>query len=260
MKKFTGFSKVGVIFGVLAVLLLGVFAYFVIDGINNATRFEDYNFNSIIGPTKDNGYIGDHVKGDKNAPVVIFEYADFQCSACAALNPFVNKAIEELDGKLAVVYRSYLLSYHPNAIAAASAAEAAGLQGYWEEYGEKLFNTQNEWYYATGNERTNLFNKYFTEVTNGQGDLEKFNQDRGSSEVAKKVDFDMGIGKRIDEINGTPSFFVDGQLIDWNNKNGSSITIGNETISWNKALTNDEKIDLLKKIVDAKLSNASSEQ
>ena len=135
MKKFRGFSVVGVVVGVVVFVLLGVGTALVIDGNNKATDFGEYDFYSVIEPTKDNGNIGDHVKGDADAPVLIFEYADYQCPGCASINPRVNKAVEESDGKLAVVYRSFLLSYHQNGTAAASAAEAAGLQGYWKEYG-----------------------------------------------------------------------------------------------------------------------------
>ena len=121
MKKMKGFSVAGVVIGVLVVVLLAVATYAIIDGNNKATDFNNYDFYSVIEPTKDNGKIGDHVKGDPDAPVLIFEYADYQCPGCASVNPRVNKAIEELDGKLAVVYRSFLLSYHQNGTAAASA-------------------------------------------------------------------------------------------------------------------------------------------
>ena len=122
MKKFTGFSTVGAIIGVTVVAILAIATYLVIDGNNKATNYNNYDFNSIINPNKDNGNIGDHVKGNADAPVLIFEYADYQCPGCASVNPRVNKVIEDLDGKVAVVYRSFLLPYHQNGTAAASAA------------------------------------------------------------------------------------------------------------------------------------------
>ena len=172
MKKARGFSVAGVIAVVAVVALIAVGAFLVIDGNNKATNFNEYDFYSIIEPDASNGNIGDHVKGDPNAPVVIFEYADYQCPGCASINKRVNNLIAELDGKLAVVYRSFLLSYHQNGTAAASAAEAAGLQGYWKPYADKLFEEQSEWEYASASERTEYFDKYFTEVTGGKGDLE----------------------------------------------------------------------------------------
>lgn len=250
MKKVRGFSVVGVIIGVAVVAFLAIATYFIVDGNNKATDFGAYNFYSVIEPTKDNGNIGDHVKGNADAPVLIFEYADYQCPGCASINPRVNKAIEELDGKLGVVYRSFLLSYHQNGTAAASAAEAAGLQGYWKPYADKLFEEQAEWEYASASERTALFDKYFEEVTEGKGDMDKFNKDLASEAVSKKISFDMGIGKRID-VGGTPAFYIDGQLIQWGS--AGEVTVNGEKISWESARSGDDFVKLLKDIVAAKL-------
>ena len=251
MKKVKGFSVIGVIIGVLVVAAIGVAAYFVIDGNNKATDFSEYDFYSVIPANKDNGNIGDHVKGDANAPALIFEYADYQCPGCASMNTKVNKAIEELDGKLAVVYRSYLLPYHKNGTAAASAAEAAGLQGYWKKYADKLFAEQAEWEYASASDRTALFDKYFLEVSDNKGDVDKFNEDMASEAVSKKISFDMGIGNRMN-IEGTPAFYVDGQLIDWGSKEGSSVTVNGKTITWTEAQGGDDFVKLLKDIAEAK--------
>ena len=237
MKKLQGFSVAGVVIGVLVVALLGVATYVIIDGNNKATDFNDYDFYSVIGPDASNGNIGDHVKGNPDAPVLIFEYADYQCPGCASINPKVNKVIEQLDGKLAVIYRNFLLSYHQNGTAAASAAEAAGLQGYWKEYADKLFSTQAEWEYASASERTTLFNQYFEEVSDGKGDLDKFNSDIASENVSKKINFDMGIAKRID-VQGTPAFYVDGQWIQWGD--AGEVTINGQTISWDSARSGDD--------------------
>ncbi|MBR5647599.1 thioredoxin domain-containing protein [Candidatus Saccharibacteria bacterium] len=252
MKK--GFSIIGAVIAVAIIAVLAIGTYFIIDGNNKATNFDNYNFYSYIEPDAHNGEIGDHIKGEKDAVVYIFEYADFQCPGCATMNTRVNQAVEELDGKLAVIYRNYLLSYHQNATAAASAAEAAGLQGYWKEYANALFSNQAEWEYASSSERTDLFNKYFTEITNGKGDLEKFKADIASERVSKKISFDMGIGKRID-IAGTPAFFVDGQRINWADEEGGEVYVNGKTISWDHALSGPEFVDILKQIVKASTSN-----
>ena len=250
MKKYKGFSVLGVVIGIVVVILLGLATFAVIDGNNKATDFTKYDFNTIIEANGDNGNIGDHVKGSPDAPVIIFEYADYQCPGCASINPRVNKVIEQLEGKLAVVYRNFLLSYHQNGTAAASAVEAAGLQGYWKEYANKMFETQGEWEYADASERTDLFNKYFVEVTSGKGDVDKFNKDIASEAVKKKIGFDMGIGKRVD-VEGTPAFYIDGQLIKWGSE--GSVVINGETISWDSARSGDEFNKLIKDIVEAKL-------
>ena len=251
MRKLQGFSVMGVIVGVALVAFLGVATFLIVDGNNKAVDFNKYDFYSVIEKNDDNGGIGDHVKGKEDAPVLIFEYADYQCPGCASVNPRVNKAIEELDGKLAVVYRSFLLPYHQNGTAAASAAEAAGLQGYWKPYADKLFSEQAEWEDAEASERSTLFTKYFEEVTKGEGDVEKFNEDISSEAVKKKISFDMGISKRTN-IEGTPAFYIDGQLIKWSE--AGSVTLDNgEVVNWEKPEDNDDFVKILKKIVKAKI-------
>lgn len=251
MKKFRGFSAVAAVI-IVAIVGLLVFATIMIN--NNSEKSVD-RYSAIYEASDDNGNIADHVKGDKEAPVLVFEYADYQCPGCASINPYVNKAVEELDGKLAVVYRSMLLSYHQNATAAASAAEAAGLQGYWKAYADKLFSTQADWEDADGSERTELFNKYFEEVSGGKGDLEQFKKDIASARVSKKISFDMNIAKKID-VGGTPAFYVDGQLISWSAKNGGKVYLDNgKTVSWDSARSGSAFVDLLKEIVEAKLAN-----
>ncbi len=249
MKK--GFSTVGVIIAIAVIAIIGIGSYIVIDGNNKATDFSQYEFYSVIAADEHNGNIGDHVKGNPDAPVKIYEYADYQCPGCASINPRVNAAVEKSNGKLAIVYRSFLLSYHQNGTAAASAAEAAGLQGYWKEYADALFANQAEWEYASASARTTYFNNYFTEVTNGKGDLNKFNEDIASDRVSKKISFDMGIGKRID-VSGTPAFYIDGQKIDWANSDGSSIVVNGQTISWGSSQGGENFTNLLLEIVDAK--------
>lgn len=251
MKKFKGFSTVGIIIGIAIAAIIGIGSYIVIDGNNKATDFTKYDFYSVIAPDEHNGNIGDHVKGDKDAPVKIFEYADYQCPGCASINPRVNAAVQQSNGKLAVVYRSFLLSYHQNGTAAASAAEAAGLQGYWKEYADKLFANQAEWEYASASDRTSLFNKYFNEVTNGTGDVDKFQKDIASEGVSKKIKFDQGVGQRID-VAGTPAFYVDNQKIDWANSEGGSVTVNGQTITWDSAQSGEKFVKLLLDIADAK--------
>lgn len=258
MKKYKGFSVAGIIGVIMAVAFLGIASFLVIDGINKSTNYDDYDFYSIIEPDVHNGNIGDNVKGDPNAPVLIFEYADYQCPGCASINPHVNAAIEKAEGRIAVVYRSFILPYHQNGTAAASAANAAALQGYYKAYADKLFSEQSEWEYASSSERTNLFAKYFMEVSNDEGDLEKFNADLASESVSKKNSFDMGIAKRIG-VSGTPSFYIDGQLIDWSNKNGGSITINNANITWETNLTYAQFEDILVRIAKAKLGEDITE-
>ena len=179
----------------------------------SSANYAEIDADAIISPSKYNGEIGDHVLGNAAAPVLLFEYADYQCPGCATSYPRVKKLVEEYGDQLGVVYRSYLLSYHQNGTAAATAAEAAGLQGYWAEMANALFTNQSEWEYSSVKERATLFSKYFEQASNAEGDLEKFKSDMGAANVRKKVEFDMGLGKYIG-VESTPWFVIDGEHID----------------------------------------------
>ena len=205
-----------VVVAVIAIAFIGIVIWRLTDKQANQVDTSKYDITGYIGPNDDNGGIGDHVKGDQSAPVQIVEYADFQCSACAGMNSRVNKLIEEYDGKLAIIYRNFLLSYHQNATAAASAAEAAGLQGYWKDYADMLFANQSTWSEASGESRTSMFADLFANVSKGQGDTQKFLADMNSQAVKDKISFDASLTKNL-EIPGTPSFFLDGQLIELKN-------------------------------------------
>lgn len=229
--------------GRLVAILVGIVAIFggiIAWSMSSQPNYSEY-YTTITGAMDANGNIADHIKGDTDAKVVIFEYADYQCPGCASMNPRVNKIIEEYSGKgVALVYRNFLLSYHQNGTAAASAAEAAGLQGYWKEYADKLFTNQSYWEYAEANERTNIFVGYFRDVTGGEGNEEKFRSDMGSADVAKKIKFDMMIGKAI-EVPGTPAFYIDGERIDFSGMSGEDAVLNLFREKINAKLDTDNK-------------------
>ena len=187
------------------------------DPLAYSLDFSQYNLTSVLPAMEENGNIADHIKGDPSAPVTIFEYADYQCSGCATMAPYVDQLLDEYAGKVKIVYRSFPLpSIHPNAIAAVSAAEAAGLQGYWEDYASLLFANQSEWFYATGTARTTLFMNYFASISNGQGDTAKFRSDMSSESVKLKMKFDHAIASDYYHLDSTPTFIgEDGEVIEW---------------------------------------------
>ena len=85
--------------------------------------------------------------GDEDAPVVVREFADYQCPACARFSDASQQLKQEYveSGKVRFVYFDLPLQQHDNAIPAAQAARCAGDQdGYWAMH-DKLFDMQTEW-------------------------------------------------------------------------------------------------------------------
>jgi protein-disulfide isomerase len=143
----------------------------------------------------------DHIQGNPTAPIELVEYGDYQCPHCGHAYPILKNIQSAMGSKLKLVYRNFpLAEIHPDAINAAMAAEAAGLQNkYWEMH-DHLFEHQN---------RLNDLSliKYAEQLGL---DVEQFNIDRKSEALIKKVETDFESGVRSG-VNGTPSFFINGE-------------------------------------------------
>ena len=155
-------NNTGLMIGGIVGIVLAFVALIAITQLQNKADidYDAYDLNSVIAADENTGGLAENVDGDPDAPVLLYEYGDYQCTACAPMNPHINELLEEYDGKVAVVFRTYIMSYHDNGVAAASAANAAAIQGYWKEYKDLLYETQNDWYYAEGDERQQMFEQY----------------------------------------------------------------------------------------------------
>ncbi len=154
-----------------------------------------------VGPT-------DHWVGNNQSHVLIVEYSDFQCPACAAYYPLVKAAIANKSSEFEFVYRDFPLKLiHAHAVESSRAAEAAALQGKFWEMHDLLFDRQKEWETAT-----NLEDVFATYAQQLGMDEAKFRADYNSPQVAAKVENDYESGVRYN-IQATPTFFLNGQPI-----------------------------------------------
>ena len=75
----------------------------------------------------------DEIKGDRNAPVTIVEFTDYECPFCGRYftqtYPQINEKYVET-GIVKMVVRDFPLGFHPLAQKAGEAAECAGEQGH----------------------------------------------------------------------------------------------------------------------------------
>jgi protein-disulfide isomerase len=83
--------------------------------------------------------------GDKNAPVTMYEFSDFECPFCGSFYRDTYKQLTEnyvKKGKLRIVFVDHPLSFHPQAQKAAEAARCAQEQGKFWEMHDGLFDLQ----------------------------------------------------------------------------------------------------------------------
>lgn len=85
--------------------------------------------------------------GAADAPVVVREFADFQCPACGAFEPTLEKMRKDYvdTGMVRFVFFDYPLDIHKNAMLAAQVARCAGNQGHYWPMHDLLYARQQEW-------------------------------------------------------------------------------------------------------------------
>jgi protein-disulfide isomerase len=130
----------------------------------------------------------DHARGE-GEPLIV--YADLGCARCAASWP----EIAAREGRL--VFRHFpVASKHPRSPALHAAAEAAGRQGRFFQLVDSLYA-----------DRGRVDDPHLWERVERMGlDLDRFESDRRSDEVAARVrrDFESGIRAGV---TGTPAIF-----------------------------------------------------
>ena len=180
--------------------------------------------------SRESGNISEHVYGNANSKVLLVEYADFQCPGCNSSYPVTKKVIEKYKDKIGFIFRNYpLTSAHPNALAAAAAAESAGLQGkYWEMH-NSLFENRASWGELSGSTRTENFVKLASDIKGLN--VEKFKADLENPNIRKKIDYDMALGKK-DSVGGTPAMYINGKDV------GSQKVLNGKLVSGTNTDTN----------------------
>lgn len=196
---------------IFSVFTVGLLAVLVIFSTNSRIDVSKVDINKIQTASGQNGHIADHVLGNSDSKVVMIEYADFECPGCASASPTFKNIANTYSKQIAFVFRNYpLTTIHPNAKAAAAAAEAAGLQGkYWEMH-DKLYTTQNDWATLNDSDRK----RYFDDLANQLGlKIAKFDSDMISTAIQDKINFDTALGKKAG-VNATPTIYLNGKAID----------------------------------------------
>ncbi len=165
-------------------------------------------------PSENNGEIGTYVsytKGPQTAKVKITEYADLECPACAAMHPIIDDLLAKYPNDIELTFKHFpLATIHPNALPAAKAAEAAGIQGKFFEMLDLMFTNQGEW--SKNSNEDEVFTRYATELGL---DVEKFKADIKDATIAAKIKSNYAEGVSL-SVRGTPTFFINGTKLENN--------------------------------------------
>jgi len=192
---------------IFAVVVLTVFGGIIWLGKSNEVKFTG-DANRIISE----GPIADHVKGSQDQKVTLIEYGDFQCPGCGQMYPTVEEITEKYKDKVTFIFRNLPLTHiHPNALAAATAAEAAGKQEkYFDMYGI-LFQSQDSWSSASVGDRGKAFENYAAQIGLN---LDQYRTDLTSKDLTEKINRDIYTGKQVFTATSTPTFILDGKKVE----------------------------------------------
>ncbi len=142
------------------------------------------------------------ILGDRNAPVTITEFSDFQCPFCSRFYSVIKDVLGAYPGKVRVVIKNFPLPFHPNARPAAKLAMAANEQGKFQGMMEALLNNSGD-----------VSDDKIKEYAKNLGlDYNKLMADYKNQDARweKQIQEDMQLAENSD-VRGTPTFYLNGK-------------------------------------------------
>lgn len=144
--------------------------------------------------------------GGANAPVVVTEFSDFSCPACAMAAPTVQELAKTYGDKIKIVFTSFVLG-HRWSQKSLEAGKCAQAQGKFWEFGDLLFSKQAEW--ADADDALDKFTTYAGQVGLN---AETFKSCLTSGATTAQIDADMAAA-RAKRISSTPTFYINDQKL-----------------------------------------------
>jgi protein-disulfide isomerase len=159
------------------------------------------------------------VIGNRNAPLTIVEYTDYQCPFCSRHYTQTYPQIKKdwLDtGKAKLILQDQPLTIHPNSKIASLAARCAGDQGFlgakdknFLYMHDSLFGKQDEWSSLSNTDAVKKFGDYANAGgMNGNQLMDCIN----TGKFTKQIDASIALGSSVG-AGATPSFFVQKNII-----------------------------------------------
>ncbi|MFN0088044.1 MAG: DsbA family protein [Blastocatellia bacterium] len=141
--------------------------------------------------------------------ITIEEFGDYQCPPCGAVHPLLKTIKREFGPRVRFFfYHLPLTQVHKNAMDAAHAAVAAGLQGRFWEMHDLLYANQKTW-----SEAEDLHPYALSLARQLNLDVTRFSRDMDSPQVDETVAADMRRAAARG-VDSTPTIFIDGQMVE----------------------------------------------
>lgn len=139
--------------------------------------------------------------GSNNPRVVIVEFGDFECQACADVAPALKELIRRYPNEVQLVWKDFpITTEHPNAGKAAEAARCAGEQGKFWLMSDELFKNAGSFSEERAVEAARTL----------ELDLAAFSQCLGSGRTSTTVARGFNEGRRLG-VFASPTFYINSQ-------------------------------------------------
>ena len=170
--------------------------------LNNARR--SFKVTTFLDPLRtDVVTAGYPAHGPTKAPVVIVEFADFECPFCGGLHPTLKLVERNYADKVRFVYRQFpLTNTHPYAQKAAEASLCANEQQRFWEFHDSLFGDQSRLDVASLKQRAQALGL----------NTSAFNTCLDSGKQADAIQKDKEDARKSG-VSSTPTLFINGRLL-----------------------------------------------
>ncbi len=192
-----------------AILIIGIFVFVLKNSPKESGNVVSNDGQQAAGQTArvEVSEDDDVVIGEKDAPVTIIEFSDYECPFCGRhfeqthpqlVKDYINT------GKVRLVFRDFPLSFHPNAQKSAEAAECVRYvsksdEAYWKMH-DKIFENQK----ILSIDKLSVWARELGYDIDSCLDSDKF---------ADEVKKDLADGSAAG-VGGTPSFFINGKMLE----------------------------------------------
>ncbi len=147
------------------------------------------------------------VKGERNAPIQITEFIDFQCPACAQGAKFLKKFMQDHPSLVRLELKYYPLSMHHHSFVSARYVQCAGRQGKLWAYEDELIEKQHQWEMLF--DAKPAFDFIAQDV---HLDISKLNTCLQDPQVDAQIEADKQEGQSRG-VRSTPTYFINTKMV-----------------------------------------------
>ncbi len=134
--------------------------------------------------------------------VTLVTFGDLQCPYCNKLRPTVAALKQRFPGQIREVFKHLPMSFHKQAVGAHLAALAAGKQGKFWEFVDKVYEDPKD-----------LNDGRLAEIAKAVGvDVARWQRDRSDARLAAQIEADMDAADKAG-ADGTPTVYINGRRI-----------------------------------------------